>query len=321
MKGKKEIIIGAVVIAALAILAYGYNFLKGQQLFEERYVLYSVYPKVDGLIESNPVTLNGLSVGKVQELNMIPGNTGLIVVQFTVSKGAGLTIPANSIAEIGSSDFLGNREIKLHLGDSEELLESGDTLRSRNENDLEAVVTETLEPLKKRTNELLGSVDTLVKVFTVIFNKNARDDIQNSFTDLSETIHTFQRASKNADTLISTQKEQLAVLSANLVSISSQIRSKNAELQNIITNFSDISDTLKQAEIGKAIRSAELALNSANSLIVKLEGGDGTFGQLVNDTAFYTQFKRTVDDLQQLVQDPELKMHHTFFGKSPKDKQ
>ena len=65
MKISKEFKIGIVVTSAIGLFLWGFNFLKGNDLFNHKYVLYAVYPKIDGLsLYLNVLTCN--SIAKVQ---------------------------------------------------------------------------------------------------------------------------------------------------------------------------------------------------------------------------------------------------------------
>ena len=54
MKIKRELKIGILFIAAIAVLIWGFNFLKGTDLFNKRCLLYAVYSNVDGLQNADP---------------------------------------------------------------------------------------------------------------------------------------------------------------------------------------------------------------------------------------------------------------------------
>jgi phospholipid/cholesterol/gamma-HCH transport system substrate-binding protein len=56
VKISKEFKIGIVVTSAIGFFIWGFNFLKGSNLFSHKYELYAVYPKIDGLIEANPLS-------------------------------------------------------------------------------------------------------------------------------------------------------------------------------------------------------------------------------------------------------------------------
>ena len=77
---RKEVVIGLCVIAALAILFFGINFLKGVNLFRAANYYYATYTNVEGLAISAPVTINGYKVGQVREINYQFDNPGHVVV-------------------------------------------------------------------------------------------------------------------------------------------------------------------------------------------------------------------------------------------------
>ena len=61
----KEFKIGLLTIIAGALLYYGFNFLRGTNLFSPADTYYVVYRNVAGLNVSNPIYFNGLPVGRV----------------------------------------------------------------------------------------------------------------------------------------------------------------------------------------------------------------------------------------------------------------
>ena len=71
MKISKEFKIGIVVISAIAAFIWGLFYLKGINLFSQKYVLYAVYPKIDGLIEANPLMIHGFKVGQVNKISLV----------------------------------------------------------------------------------------------------------------------------------------------------------------------------------------------------------------------------------------------------------
>ena len=66
MKYSKEIKVGFLAIVGVMMSVFSYNYLKGINLFEKNRKFTIKYEKVDGLSVSNPVTLNGFKIGKVQ---------------------------------------------------------------------------------------------------------------------------------------------------------------------------------------------------------------------------------------------------------------
>src|ERR1043166_5875318 len=102
MRISKEARIGIIVAAGIALLFWGINYLKGKDFFARQKVVYAVYYRVDGLAPSNPVLVNGLKVGSVKELLLLPDHSGRIVVSMHINSD--INIPRNSLAQIFSAD-------------------------------------------------------------------------------------------------------------------------------------------------------------------------------------------------------------------------
>ena len=111
MKISKEFKVGVLVVIAGAIFYLGFNFLKGVDFFSPTRTYFVDYENIDGLTVSNPVVINGMTVGRVKELQLIPGKETKIVVTLDVDD----QIPVNTIttATLVSSDLLGGKMIVL----------------------------------------------------------------------------------------------------------------------------------------------------------------------------------------------------------------
>jgi phospholipid/cholesterol/gamma-HCH transport system substrate-binding protein len=68
LKSTKETKVAVLVILSIVLFYWGFNFLKGKNLFDNSTKLYVVYTNVAGLAPSSPVTLNGLAIGKVNRI-------------------------------------------------------------------------------------------------------------------------------------------------------------------------------------------------------------------------------------------------------------
>ena len=86
MKYSKEIKVGFLAIVGVMMSVFSYNYLKGINLFEKNRKFTIKYEKVDGLSVSNPVTLNGFKIGKVQKINFNSKNTRGITCRHNCRK-------------------------------------------------------------------------------------------------------------------------------------------------------------------------------------------------------------------------------------------
>ena len=254
MSISKELRVGIVVIISLGLFYYGFNYLKGSNIFKTGSFYYAEYPNVNGLSVDDPVFTKGFRVGKVSstKLNM---ETGKILVQLQITNEE-IKIPSNSEAIIASSGLLGGKEINLKLGDSQEYLEINDTLSSDTEGDLIDSFTSSLEPFEKSAMDAVTSIDSVMKLVQSVLNQKNRDALDHGLTDLSITLSNLNSASAGLDNLIATEKGKLSNIITNLNTMSK--------------NLSAFSDTLTNMEIKQTIDEANLALSNANKILTKI---------------------------------------------------
>jgi phospholipid/cholesterol/gamma-HCH transport system substrate-binding protein len=300
-KKTRPVIIGISFIVAIVVFIWGYNFLRSKNLFNKEIVYYASYQKINGLIKANPVVINGLRVGQVKNVYFNPDLSGNIMVSMMLSTD--FPIPNNSVARIFSSDLMGSKAIELVLGNSTIILNEGDTLQTSVEDGLMAEVNAQMQPIKKKAEDLLGSIDTLVIAFQSIFNEQARTNIKESFQNIELTFANLQRTSSNIDTLVVEESSRISDILINMDSLTTALNANKGNIQNIITNFEIISDSLANSEIPGTFARINLALDEMSSILAKIDSGDGTLGKLMNDDSLYLELNRSASALDSLLLD------------------
>ena len=83
----KELKTGIAVVLILCLGYWGFNFLKGQNLLEPASrVFFIEYDNIQGLNKASTVSINGLQVGKVSEINFNTDSSkrGKLVVKIAL---------------------------------------------------------------------------------------------------------------------------------------------------------------------------------------------------------------------------------------------
>ncbi len=320
LKLSRELRIGLLTVVTLAAFIWSFNFLKGKDLFNRQRTFYAAYENVAGLMTANAVTINGLSVGQVSKMSFNPANPNKIIVELSISNS--VRIPKNSVARIFSSDLLGTRGIQLVLGDSPEDAISGDTLVSQVQKSLQDEVNNMVQPIIMKAENMMSSMDTVLTVISEVFNKQTRDNLINTIESLKNTMANLQGATQTADTLLSSQKTRLAKIIANVESISTNLKQNNDNLSKIIANAASISDTIAKSNISNTMNNLNNSVEGLSRIVQKIETGEGTLGQLVNNDKMYRELEASSRELKLLIEDmklhPERYVQFSVFGKSAK---
>jgi phospholipid/cholesterol/gamma-HCH transport system substrate-binding protein len=317
---KKEVRIALFFILGLVLVYWGINFLKGKNIFSNQMVIYAEYDNVAGLQEANPIMLNGFKIGQISSIEFKEGGSGKLVVKMLITED--IDIPENSVARIISSDLLGSKAMVLYLGNSSRYCSSGDHLRGEIEKELKEEVSMQILPLKNKAEELLSSFDSVLITLQLIFNENTRENLNRSFESIKNTIASLEHASYNLDTLVSSQRNRLGVIFANVESITTNLKNNNDKINQIFTNLNAISDSLTRSNFKTTINNANEALANFNAIATKINQGQGTMGQLVNNETLYKNLEKASKDLDMLMEDvrlnPQRYIHFSVFGRGGK---
>jgi len=304
VKIRKEIKVGITFIVATAILIWGLMYLKGLELLKTSRTFYAVYDQVNGLVAANPISIKGLKVGQVKQLYFDKNNPKNIIVELYVL--GDYPIPKNSSARIFSSSLLGSPEVEIIPGDSKVMAKSGDTLSSTIEATLGQEVNKQLLPLKTKAENLISSIDTIAIIVQQVLNKNTRDNLVEAIEHVKQTLENIAHTTQNLDTLMGSQRNNLSRIISNVESISSNLKQNNEKITNVITNFSNISDSLAKARIPYTIAQLSKAIVDLDLVLQKINKGEGTVGQLLTNEQLYKEVEKAARDLNLLLEDIKL---------------
>ncbi|HXB39384.1 MAG TPA: MlaD family protein [Bacteroidia bacterium] len=318
MKLSREVKTGIVVVIAIALGVYGFNYLRGSDLFKKDFTLYAMYNKSDGLIEASPVTVNGYRVGQIKKLTLVPFKGAYkVLVSLMISEK--VNIPIGSHAKIVSSDLLGTKAVEIMFADTNVFVNMGDTLLPDVEDNLQTAVDKRIAPLQKKAENLISSIDSVMQVVQKVMNANVRASLVASFESIKTTIQSLQHTAFTMDTLTTTQQGKIIHILDKLASITSNIEKNNDKISNILTNFSDISDSIAKSNIKSTIERTNLALLQANDILAQINSGKGTVGKLIKNDSLYNNLNNASKDLDALFKDlndhPKRYVHFSIFGR------
>lgn len=301
LKISKEIRIGVIFVLATAVLIWGLMYLKGLEMFNASRTFYAVYDQVNGLVAANPISIKGMKVGQVKKLYFDPQNPQKIIVELYVL--GDYPIAKNSSARIFNSSLLGAPEVEIIPGNSVVMAKEGDTLLSLLEATLGQEVNRQLLPLKIKAENLIGSIDSIAIIVQQVLNKNTRDNLVKAIGNIQQTLENITHTTYNIDTLMESQRNNLSRIINNVESISSNLKQNNKKITNILTNFSDLSDSLAKARIPQTIAQVNKAVIDLDSILMKINRGEGSLGQLLSNEQLYNEVEKAARDLNLLLED------------------
>ncbi len=306
MKLSKEVKTAILVLSGILLFIFGYSFLKNSDLLNTSKVFYVKYDNVAGLATSAPVTINGLAVGKVMEINFAD-RSGKLVVKFSVEKD--FEFSKKSMVQIYSSGFIGGNNLGIIPDMTTNVMAvSGDTLKGEIQAGMIDGIIEKFDPLEKSLMQTLGRLDTVLKGVNDVLDEETKASLRSSIANLNQTMIGFKGASQNLNSLLSTNKEKLTSTLSNL--------------DTTAANFARLSDSLAQINTGALAANLENTIGKLNAIAESIDKGEGSVGKLLKDEELYNNLTGASLQLEQLLEDmklnPKRYVHFSLFGKRPK---
>ena len=298
----KEFRVGLLAVISLVVLYYGFNFLKGVDFFSPTKSYFAIYSNIGGLQVSNPVIVNGYSVGRVSEIKILQNKSNKVLVEISVDKG--LALGKGTKAHLANNDFFGSKAIVLEINDNEDKHSNLDTLNAQVDEGLEALLTQ-------------GEVIT--------------EDIGTTIKNLNSILLGFDGLGGKLDTAVNNASKTFSKIQITLDTINTQIPSLLGKTDLLINELTtQLSVTAKNAntaiekvnnlEIEKLLGELNNTTSQLNSLMSKINNGKGSVSKLINEDSLYNNLNQVLINLDKVLVHLEHEPKHFFspLGKKAK---
>ncbi len=315
IKLKREYSLALLVIGGILLLVFGINYLKGTDLLQRRNVYHAVYPDVMDISNATPVLYNGFKVGQVVKCELMPDGSGNIAVSFQINEDR-LMIPKDSRAELFNAGFLA-RAVRIVRGHSTEPAVRGDTLDSGSQLSLAESFSAQVDPLKRKAEGMLASVDSVLTSLQLILNENARGDIDASFASLRGTMESIRSTAKRMDDLLAAESTTIRNSLDNVERITGTFAKNSDHLQGIMVNMDSVTGTLANGRLERMMADLEATSGQLRSTITAMNEGRGTLGKLMSNDSLYNNLTSASHELDLLLEDLRVNPNRylSIFGK------
>ncbi len=294
-KISKELQIGIWVIVTLAVTFFGVNYLKGKNIFNPTNYYYLKFSHVNGLVETNDVTVKGYKVGLVQRIIYDYDNPNAdVVVMLQVDDD--LKIPVGSKAALVSA-LIGSPSIELRMGpSSSEIYQRGDTIPSYVDDGIMNSITEEVMP---RIQTIIPQLDSLIiSLHAIAENKT----IENSLENLNTITKNLSKASVGINRIVDKDVPQLC-----------------NNFNNVMGNLNKVSSNLSGVDFRGTVNNLNKTLVGVQGITDKLNNGSGSLGLLLTNKDLYNNLNTTINSANELVVDirehPKRYINVSVFGR------
>ena len=303
MKYAREIKVGALAAICLFLLFFGFNFLKGKNIFSPTNSYHGTYVNLHGLEEQAAVYICGHKVGQVNEIAYDFNRDSAFTIDISINRD--IVLPQGTQMALVSDGLLGGMAIELLLPDADmktgslESVPHGSFLPT-------TYVPGLMESLQgnllAHVDEAVQEVDSLVAALRV---QVQGDHIKNSLENVDRISGDLTGVSANLKRMMGNQVPRIV---------------NNAD--TAIANLNTIVADIKRADLASTVARIDTAVDDVNAILADVRSEKGTLGQLIYNKSLYNHIDATVISADSLLVDlkahPGRYVHFSVFGKKEK---
>jgi phospholipid/cholesterol/gamma-HCH transport system substrate-binding protein len=331
VKRSNEFAVGLAVLAALALVIGGALWLSETDVNQKKATYAARFRTVGGLGVGGPVTLRGVRVGRVEAIRLVEDEW--VETQFSIDRT--VELPGKPAVISASASLFG--EWTANIVPFEPLPADPNLREALIESDRaggEAWPGATLPDIGQLTaqaSRIAGDVADVTQRIGQAFDSTALRNLQQSVKDLAAISSRLVRFANAQTDRIDRVSENVATTADAFTGVARSLQGAVARLdsatsddqvKDILNNSRSSSADIRAAaadlrSIMAAARSNEASLvrvvRAADSLMGRLQAGNGTLGLLASDSALYYETTKTVVQFRELLAD--IKAHPAKYLK------
>ncbi|AZB21449.1 MCE family protein [Kaistella haifensis] len=313
MKYSKEIKAGLIALLAIVGFVILFQFMKGKSLFTTDNIFYAKFDNVEGLEASNPVSINGLKVGQVDEIVPVTEKDGKIHFVVKVTVDDEFIFSKKSTLEIFEPGLMSGKQMRVNLAYGNPMAKDGDTLAGAFTLSMMNNISSQVGPVKDQLQIVLKRVDSLANNANQILNDQNKAEIKALLQNLNRTVASFEGTSRQTNALLANNdpRVQKVLDNANLATISAR---------TAIDKYGRVAEQVDVQKLNNTIDKLSLTADKLNGVISGIQNGEGSLGKLTKDEELYRNLNESSQNLNKLILDlkenPKRYLNFSVFGKN-----
>lgn len=312
----KELVVGLVIVAGIAVLVLGTLFLKGTQIGQETREVEAVFREVGLATTGNDVRFRGVPIGTIREIAVQPDGGG-VLVRMRIEEE--ITLPEDAAAVLSPESMFGDWQAQIV---SMSRFPRYDFFQTGDPEVLPGHTIPDFTVLAATADVIAQDIAILAERFELAFTeetarnlKAAIDNISATTAGLSDLIEqqaaTFERVALEVQEAANEMENAARSTDYAVQRVDSILSSQR--MDQTLTNVAEMSENFRAASdeltlVAEDLRegvlqAADSTLGRIDRITARLEAGEGALGWLLHDTTFVVQTQDLLTQLSELLAD------------------
>lgn len=303
----KQIKIGLLSIISAVGFYTGFNFLKGSDFMSQIKVYYIYFDNVNGLTISNSVMLNGLQVGRVNNIEVLQKENNRMKVELQIRSD--IEFGKGTVGELSDNGLLGGKMIDLKVSKEKPLIEAGGTIVGKIKSGMVAELTQKADPIIHKVDTLLGNINKLVQ------------GLNGMQGDLKNITHNLKEMSGSLTNTLQKGAIDQMLQNANLAT--QNLNKLLQGFQPLTSKLDTILSKVAKLELQETINKAKESMTNLNGILADIKAGKGSIGALMKTDSLHRGVVKITQDLDKVLIDlrenPKRYLDLNVFEKKKKE--
>lgn len=289
-KDKRTLLkVGITIVLSLIILLWGIAFLKDLKFGLETNELVVYFSDVNGLKEGDPVSVNGVTKGKITKIELAPGDS--VKVDFSLSKE--VTLRKDYDVSVAMIELMSGKQIYIKPGVSKEVADITKPLVGAKTNDIVGLIG-TMNEVGEDVKVITRKLDTaMTKMAVTVDNINSIVGDDGLKSNIKGAASNFNLASRNLNLMLADTRNSINSLTVKLNNIATNV-------DNTVTDTKpEIKETMQDVRVLTA-RLDSLTIN-LNNLVLGANDSNSTVGKLLTEDEMYDNINKALLNINKLV--------------------
>jgi phospholipid/cholesterol/gamma-HCH transport system substrate-binding protein len=264
-----------------------------------------VYENVEGLVASNPVTINGFKIGNVQKINLSADGTNRLEIKLMIDNE--VEFSKSSKAELYETGLIGGKAIAIipNYQDSS-IAENGDYLEGTIKPGLTELVNQKLTPLQDKLESAIQNADNVMLNINELLSDETKTSLQQSILNFKNISESLYETTNNVNSII--------------LKNSKTIENSLNNIESSSKNINEITQSVSDANVSDLILKLNSTVTNFNLALSKINNGNGSISKLLENDAIFNNLEKATSELEALINDikanPNRYVHFSIFGKN-----
>lgn len=279
--GGKEAQVGVFVLLGLISFIIVLFWMTDPATFRGRYMLVTEVDHAGGVRSGDPIQMQGVNIGRVHDFEMLEDDRVVITMEINGE----WQVPIGSSSVMGEAGLFGGRALEIIRGPGPGVYADHDTIQG--EGAPGGGILATVDQLSLRAESVLGSIDAMLSDSTVSSVQGTARQLETLLGELAG--------------VVDEQRGELQSLTASLNRTAQGIEAASGAGENIAAAVASADSAM--AMLAETSATLDTAIGSLNTVLGRMERGEGTLGRLSTDEALYVSMTSAAETLNALLAD------------------